>query len=127
MARSVPTPPPPHALLARWRWLGCKVRWALDPDEPRLLRHYLDAGQQAQQGGQIDAWNCHGQCVKLLHATARDLVLPWHWRVQCLDILVWPMADLERLAGTDAARQFALRVLRSQLALTDMAPSLPLD
>ncbi len=125
--RMAPLPLPPPALLARWRWLGCKIRWALEPDEPRLLRQYLDAAQQAHQSQQIDAWNCHAHCVKLLHATARDLVLPWHWRVQCLDLLIWPMAELDRLAGNDAARQFALRVLRTQLAQTDMAPSLSLD
>lgn len=127
MACPQPSSFPPTALLARWHWLGCKIRLALEPDEPRLLRHYLDTAQQAHRSGQIDAWNCHAYCVKLLQASARDLVLPWHWRVQCLDILVWPMAELDRLAGPDAARQLALRVLRSQVAMTDMAPSLPLD
>lgn len=30
--------------LENWRWLSRRIRCALDPDEPRLIEHYLAEG-----------------------------------------------------------------------------------
>ena len=31
--------------LENWRWLSRRIRCALEPDEPRLIEHYLAEGR----------------------------------------------------------------------------------
>ncbi|MFC7419592.1 hypothetical protein ACFQNF_06830 [Iodobacter arcticus] len=107
-----------------WQWLACKISWALEPDEPALIQHYFAAGRALQQHGLICPACCAQRSILLLHRSACDLSLPWYWRMQCMDAIVWPLADFERLAQQDDRLRCALLDIRLRLAHTELIPPL---
>ncbi|QPF72430.1 FagA protein [Roseateles sp. DAIF2] len=117
------TPCPAHPALECWRWLAFKIACALEPDSPELLDRYLDAGAQLLRLGLIDERELAEQTLDLLYRSACEVLLPWHWRCQCLDRLFLPLEALARLSGQDPQLQGRVRSLRVRLACTEMLPS----
>lgn len=119
------TPPCPatHPALECWRWLALKIACALEPEEPRLLDRYQDAGRQLLDMGLLQERELAQQEFALLYRCAREALLPWHWRCLCMDRLARPLQVLERLARDDASLEAPLRLLRMRLVHTEMGPS----
>lgn len=117
---------PPH--LENWRGLSLRVRCALDPDEPRLIDHYLAEGRYLARFTATPRAMIAETSFRTLLDTARDTVLPWHWRCLCIDQAWRPLRDLQALAGSCAeqqrfhalAQQLATCVLRPSISLTEL-------
>lgn len=88
--------------LESWRWMSRQIRCALDPDEPRLIEHYLAEGRYLACCTATSPWLIAETSFRLLLDTATDTALPWHWRSQCLDQAWRPLRDLERLSFASA-------------------------
>ncbi|MCY1394842.1 hypothetical protein D9M71_97700 [compost metagenome] len=84
--------------LENWRWLSRRIRCALEPDEPRLIEHYLAEGRYLVRCTDTSAWTVAQTSFRVLLDTACDPMLPWHWRSQCLDQAWRPLRDLRRLS-----------------------------
>ncbi|MEE4147323.1 FagA protein [Pseudomonas viridiflava] len=93
----------PH--LENWRGLSLRIRCALEPDEPRLIEHYLAEGRYLARFTATPHALIAETSFRLLMDTARDTMLPWHWRCLCLDQAWRPLRDVEALASTPARRQ----------------------
>lgn len=91
--------------LENWRALSLRIRCALEPDEPRLIEHYLAEGRYLARFTATPQPMIAETTFRLLMDTARDTVLPWHWRCLCLDQVWRPLRDLQAIATTpdDAA------------------------
>ncbi len=73
------------SLTDRWYRLGTRIRCALEPDEPRLVEQYLCEARYLAAWEPVPAWRLFEKCFQLLLDSSRDIALPWHWRVLCLD------------------------------------------
>ena len=91
--------------LENWRGLSLRIRCALEPDEPRLIEHYLAEGRYLARFTATPPTLIAETTFRLLLATARDTVLPWHWRCLCLDQAWRPLRDVKVLAVTPARQQ----------------------
>ncbi len=98
------------------RWLGLKIACGLTPDDPILLRQHQLATEQLIGCGVLPAVPAQEQALSLLWSAAHNPLLPWHWRMACLDQLQRPLAALATLARTDDA--LAARVQRFQWCLS---------
>ncbi|ALV05394.1 hypothetical protein [Roseateles depolymerans] len=98
------------------RWLGLKIACGLTPDDPVLLRQHQLATEQLIGCGVLAAVPAQEQALCLLWSAAHNPLLPWHWRMACLDQLQRPLAALATLARTDDA--LAARVQRFQWCLS---------
>lgn len=110
----------------RWYRLGTRIRCALEPDEPRLVEQYLCEARYLAAWEPVPAWRLFEKCFQLLLDSSRDIALPWHWRVLCLDYAYLPLRELQRLATSTAQRQ-RLCLLGRRMAQQEMAPSLKLQ
>lgn len=110
----------------RWYRLGTRIRCALEPDEPRLVEQYLGEARYLAAWEPVPAWRLFEKCFQLLLDSSRDIALPWHWRVLCLDHAYLPLRELQRLATSTARRQ-RLCLLARRMAQQEMAPSLRLQ
>jgi hypothetical protein len=119
--------------LENWRALSLQIRCALDPDEPRLIEHYLAEGRYLARFTATPKSLICESTFRLLIDTASDTALPWHWRCLCLDQAWRPLRDMQALAESAAQQQrvqaFAQRlascVLLPSIVLTDAVPSNP--
>lgn len=111
----------------RWRWLGARIRWGLTPCTPGTLAYFLAAGNQACANGLIEPWELAEHNLRLLLDSATDRLLPWHWRVLCLDWSYRPLQSLESLALGSPVRREALQRWRRQVADADMSPGISPD
>lgn len=116
-------PCPAHPALECWRWLAFKIACALEPDSPELLGRYLETGRQLLEMGLLDARLLAEQTLDLLFRSAHEVLLPWHWRCQCLDKLYLPLQTLTALAEQDEDLQQRLVGLRLRLAGAALLPS----
>ena len=91
--------------LENWRGLSLRIRCALEPDEPRLIEHYLAEGRYLARFTATPHALIAETSFRLLMDTARDTMLPWHWRCLCLDQAWRPLRDLHALAQTPARRE----------------------
>lgn len=111
-----------------WRELGLRIRCALDPDEPRLIEHYLAEGRYLARFTATPKAMIALTALRLLLDTARDTVLPWHWRCVCLDQAWRPLRDFKALAVTPArhrqwqacVHELATCVLQPSISLTEL-------
>ncbi|HEX8589398.1 FagA protein [Pseudomonas sp.] len=119
--------------LENWRALSLRIRCALDPDEPRVIEHYLAEGRYLARFTATPKSLICESTFRLLIDTASDTALPWHWRCLCLDQAWRPLRDMQALAESAAQQQrvqaFAQRlascVLLPSIVLTDAVPSNP--
>lgn len=98
------------------RWLGLKISCGMTPDDPVLLRQHQLATEQLIGCGVLAAVPAQEQALSLLWNAAHNPLLPWHWRMACLDQLQRPLAALASLARADDA--LAARVQRFQWCLS---------
>lgn len=79
------------------------IRYAIYPDSPDLLHHYLRIGKKYATTWPKSAQHVvHERIFDLLIEVICDPLLPKHWRELCVDHIYLPLSDLERLASTDA-------------------------
>ncbi len=95
--------PPAH--LENWRTLSFRIRCALTPDEPRLIDHYLAEGRYLARFTATPQRMIAETSFRLLMDTARDTMLPWHWRSLCVDQAWRPLRDLQALIQSPADQQ----------------------
>ncbi|MCD5993287.1 FagA protein [Pseudomonas sp. CDFA 602] len=114
--------------LENWRGLGLRIRCALDPDEPRVIEHYLAEGRYLARFTATPQAMIAETSFRLLMDSARDTVLPWHWRCLCLDQAWRPLRDIEALASSPARRrrwegcvhQLAFCILQPSISLSEL-------
>ncbi|MDC6381082.1 FagA protein [Pseudomonas graminis] len=111
--------------LEHWRALSLRIRCALDPDEPRLIEHYLAEGRYLARFTATPKSLICESTFRLLLDTASDTALPWHWRCLCLDQAWRPLRDMQSLAESVAQQQRVQAFARS-LATCALLPSMPL-
>jgi hypothetical protein len=111
--------------LENWRALSLRIRCAVEPDEPRLIEHYLAEGRYLARFTATPQTLIAETSFRILLDTARDTVLPWHWRCLCLDQTWRPLRDLQALAHTPNQRQRA-QSFAHQLATCVLQPSINL-
>lgn len=93
----------------RWERLALGVRCAYDPEQPAVIRRFLDAGRRLEDSGALDALAVQRRTWDLLIRTALDEALPWPWRLACLDHTTLPRARLTTLLKrTDPAALAAM-------------------
>lgn len=109
--------------LENWRALSLRIRCAFDPDEPRVIEHYLAEGRYLARFTATPRALIAESTFRLLLDTARDSILPWHWRCLCLDQAWRPLRDLQTLAQTTLERQ-RLQGFSRQLATCVLQPSI---
>lgn len=112
--------------LENWRGLSLRIRCALEPDEPRLIEHYLAEGRYLARFTATPRPMIAETTFRLLIDTARDTALPWHWRCLCLDQAWRPLRDLQAIASTSARRQ-RWQACVHQLANCVLQPSISLS
>ncbi|MFA5679500.1 MAG: FagA protein [Pseudomonas sp.] len=112
-----------YVALTRWQWLGDKIRWALEPNEPRLIEDYLRAGHQLVKPDEPGCWHLTESEFHLLLESAADPNLPWHWRCLCLDHCHRPLNQLQALSSTGERRR-RLDELRVRLSTLRLRPSI---
>jgi hypothetical protein len=106
-----------------WRWLSLQIRCALEPDEPRLIDHYLAEGRYLANCTPTSPWMVAETSFRLLLDTACDRALPWHWRSLCLDLAWRPLRDL-RAAASSLEHRRRWQGWAAQLAGCCLKPSL---
>lgn len=111
--------------LENWRALSLRIRCALDPDEPRLIEHYLAEGRYLARFTATPKSLICESTFRLLIDTASDTALPWHWRCLCLDQAWRPLRDMQALAES-AAQQQRVQAFAQRLATCALLPSIPL-
>lgn len=89
----------PAALLAR------KIRFASEPDNPDLLRHWLEAPLPQRLQSRASQRHYYRLQYQLLMETISDEYVPQDWRCRCLDFIHQPLSQLERLAETPAEKR----------------------
>ncbi|MHC2145543.1 hypothetical protein ACVI9W_001525 [Pseudomonas sp. 210_17 TE3656] len=108
--------------LENWRWLSRRIRCAMEPDEPRLIDHYLAEGRYLVCCTETSAWTVALTSFRLLLDTACDRMLPWHWRCLCLDQAWKPLLQLRKLDGGEHGQRW--QPLALQLANCTLLPSI---
>nr|WP_314488030.1 FagA protein [uncultured Pseudomonas sp.] len=108
--------------LENWRWLSRRIRCAIEPDEPRLIEHYLAEGHYLVCCTDTAPWTVALTSFRLLLDTACDRMLPWHWRSQCLDQAWRPLLDLRNLNRSECNQLWQPYAL--QLAKCVLLPSI---
>lgn len=111
--------------LENWRWLSRRIRCALEPDEPRVIDHYLAEGRYLVCCTETSPWTVALTSFRLLLDTACDRMLPWHWRCICLDQAWRPLLQLrtlDRREHNDRWQPYAM-----QLATCVLLPSISSD
>ena len=109
--------------LESWRWMSRQIRCGLDPNEPRLIEHYLNEGRYLACCTATHPWTIAETSFRLLLDTASDIALPWHWRSMCLDQAWRPLRDLEKLSHC-ACRLKRWQSFAWRLATCELLPSL---
>lgn len=109
--------------LDNWRGLSLRIRCALDPDEPRVIDHYLAEGRYLARFTATPQSLIVESTFRLLLDTARDTALPWHWRCLCLDQAWRPLRDMQNLALSPLQRQ-RWQAFSHQLAMCVPRPSI---
>ena len=61
--------------LENWRWLSRRIRCALEPDEPRLIEHYLAEGRYLAGCTATSPWLIAVTTFRLMLDTATDTCL----------------------------------------------------
>ena len=85
--------------------LGQKIRHAETPDNPTLIRQFLDLRpHQTQKTAVVHRQHLVSQFY-LLMETIADECLPPYWRRQCLDHIHQPLFALQRLAHCSQSKQ----------------------
>jgi hypothetical protein len=109
--------------LENWRSLALRIRCALEPDEPRLIQHYLAEGRYLARFTATPPVLIAETSFRLLLSTARDTALPWHWRCLCLDQAWRPLRDVRSLA-VSLTRQQRWQACVRELATCVLQPSI---
>ncbi|PZP27171.1 MAG: hypothetical protein DI603_22515 [Roseateles depolymerans] len=102
--------------------LAMRVRLALAPDEPDVLKAYLDDGLTLITVHGQAPWKVHERSLSLLLETASDALLPVVWRMSCLDQCYRPLGQLGPLVDSDL-RAARLRTLSWRLARFSLHPT----
>lgn len=86
--------------------LELDIRYACTPDEPRVLHGYLNRLEtEAASSSPSKKRAIYQRAYELLIETISDSLLPWHWRVLCLDQMYRPLCALEKLANSPQRRR----------------------
>lgn len=110
--------------LDNWRWLSRQIRCGLDPNEPRLIEHYLAEGRYLARCTGTSSWMVSMTSFRLMIDSASDQALPWHWRCLCLDQAWRPLRDLRNAAHTPSQLQL-WQQCAGILARCELLPSIP--
>lgn len=94
-----------------------KIRQATEPNNPDLIKQFLDLSLEQVPNSIEDQRNCMLNQYQLLIDTLADEYLPAHWRTQCLDHIYIPLFGLQQLADTNQAQQ-SVRKLFHELRVT---------
>lgn len=78
-----------------------KIRFALAPDSPSLLKQYLVLGSSLLVKQKRVLLRSQ---FELLLDTAADECLPIHWRILCFDHIHQPLFSLQRITHSDAEK-----------------------
>ena len=108
--------------LESWRWMSRQIRCGLDPNEPRLIEHYLNEGRYLACCTATHPWTIAETSFRLLIDTAADVALPWHWRSLCLDQAWRPLLDLRNLDRQAQNQRWQAYAI--QLANCSLLPSI---
>ncbi len=92
-----------------------KIRYASEPDNPDLIRHWLHHSVPPSHS-QAGCWQYYRLQYHLLLDTLNDSSLPLRWRCACLDAIYIPLQQLEKLAG-DAAQKREVRRLYFEVTM----------
>lgn len=98
------------ALLAR------KIRFASEPDNPELLRHWLNAPLPERLQSRAGQRYYYRLQYQLLLETISDEFVPEDWRCRCLEFIHQPLQQLGRLAETTAEKR-EVRGLHFEVAM----------
>lgn len=109
--------------LENWRALSLRIRCAVEPDEPRVIEHYLAEGRYLARFTATPQRLIAESTFRLLIDTARDTTLPWHWRCLCIDQAWRPLRDMQALAHTPSQRQRS-QAFAHRLATCVLQPSI---
>lgn len=112
------------AAIDAWQHLALHIRFALSPDEPRLVTAYLAQGMALVAAHGHEPWRVHERALTLLLDTACDALLPIAWRMSCLDACCRPLGQLGPLVDSHA-RATRLRTLAWRLARFSLQPADP--
>ncbi len=81
-----------------------KIRYAEEPDNPSVLRHYFHLDTPAADETLLQRrLRLRAQYV-LLYETIGDAANPRHWRQICLDVIHRPLYELQQLANSRESR-----------------------
>ena len=94
--------------------LGLKVRHALEPQNPDVIRQYLCAVPRSVLRGESEETEYLTAQFALLLETVADDALPMHWRRSCLDQAYRPLLGLRALPRS-WRRESEVRMLVQQL------------
>jgi len=95
--------------------LATKIRSGSDPDNPMLIKIWLEHYQMADLP--IEQFRAiHHQQFSLLLETVIDELVPNHWRKTCLDHIYLPLSSLRKLV-TDEQSQAQLNSLFNELVI----------
>lgn len=115
-----------EALSITGKELERQIRFALQPDNPALISHWLTRFRCCQRCtyGDICCYcsidrqrSCYEYQCQFLMDTALDELLPGHWRHSCLDQLHQPKRCLQRLASSEEHWAF-LRAVSYELSIS---------
>lgn len=105
------------------RWLALKITCGLTPDDPSLLSRHQLTTEQLVSRGVLPAIAAQEDALRLLYAAAHNALLPWHWRMACLDQLNRPLAALQRLSASDMALRGRLQAFQWCLSQSPLKES----
>lgn len=94
--------------------LSQKIRCAEEPDNPMLIRQYLDMQAHLPKCSLAARRNHFLSQFQLLIETMADECLPPQWRCQCLDHIHVPLLALARLADCQRSKR-QVRALTHEL------------
>ena len=95
-----------------------KIRWGVEPDNPALIRRWLEL-ENCEAGDTSLAWQrqCHEHQFALLLETVVDELVIAHWRCLCLDNIYRPLQALKKISdgvSSDMRIQHLVRELAIQ-------------
>lgn len=103
------------SLRRRFERAQLRVRCALHPDRPALVRHYLALGAYVASRGVMPACTVQRRMLDVLLRTAQDEALPWFWRSVCLEHACQPLARVtSSLRRDDPVALAAIRLAHAQ-------------
>lgn len=93
------------------------IRHGLKPEQPQLFQLWFNIEDEYVDDQQDSAWNANINQFRLLLDTFADVIIPPHWRWQCLDHIQRPLLRLSRSISSQSQQQ-QFRQLLTELRVT---------